>query len=185
MELSLSDTLFAVLFREARAMSISELAHIIVAEKSAIEDGLSALEKTLVGGVVLLRAGDSVALGTNPLLSDFFAKREQIETSEIGTAGLEIIAILAIIGPASRARVDQIRGVNSTQSLRTLLSRGLIDRVTKGGVSTYSLSFDTLSHLGIATKEAFPQYGEWKARISKIEAVEAAQDGTDIAVADL
>lgn len=47
-------------------------------------------------------------------------------TQKLSQAGLEALAVIAYLQPATRSRVAQIRGVNSDSVVKTLLTRGLI-----------------------------------------------------------
>ena len=42
---------------------------------------------------------------------------------EIGDAGLEVLSIVLYRGPSTRSEIDYIRGVNTSSTIRTLLSR--------------------------------------------------------------
>lgn len=47
-------------------------------------------------------------------------------THKLSQAGLEALAVIAYLQPATRSRVAQIRGVNSDSVIKTILTRGLI-----------------------------------------------------------
>ena len=64
---------------------------------------------------------------------------------------------------ANRAEIDYIRGVNSSFTLRSLLVRGLVERITDPRDLRryfYRPSFELLSFLGVKSVEELPEYAE-------------------------
>ena len=110
-------------------------------------------------------------LATSPQFSEFFrdlAREEQ--TKDLGKAGLETLAIVLYQGPVSKNKIEYIRGVNSSFVLRTLLIRGLIERVPNPEDQRsylYRPTFDALAHVGVTKVEDLPDY---EALVKQIEA---------------
>jgi segregation and condensation protein B len=73
---------------------------------------------------------------------------------ELTPATLQVLTIIAYLGKVSRNDISFIRGVQSSQSIRTLSVRGLI---TRDG-DMCELTLDALRYLGIAKKEELPDY---------------------------
>ncbi len=100
--------------------------------------------------------------GTSTSLAPVLGKLLKDEFTEALTpAAVETLSIIAYGGPVTRSVVDYIRGVNSSFILRTLLLRGLIDRVLDlhhGNAYVYQASFDMLKHLGLDKAESLPDY---------------------------
>jgi segregation and condensation protein B len=75
-----------------------------------------------------------------------------------------VLAIVAYMQPITRPQIDQIRGVNSDGSLRTLLSKGLIEEVgrmeTPGRPILYGSTPDFLQHFGLASVVELPELEE-------------------------
>src|SRR5690606_35907752 len=102
------------------------------AVKAAIEN-LREVRKD--SGIVVVFDGEEVALGTHPEASALVEKLQKEEFSrDLGRAGLETLAIVLYKGPISRREIDHIRGVNSGFILRSLMVRGLIERVDPSAV---------------------------------------------------
>jgi segregation and condensation protein B len=78
---------------------------------------------------------------------------------DLTPATLQVLTLVAYLGEVTREQISYIRGVQSAQSIRTLLVRGMITR--SGEVC--SLSIDALRSLGVTSKENLPDYE----RISK------------------
>ena len=81
-------------------------------------------------------------------------------TTRLSQAALEVLSIIAFMQPATRPQIDQIRGVNSDSSLRTLLSQGLIEEIgrleTPGRPILYGTTPEFLQHFGMASLADLP-----------------------------
>jgi len=81
-------------------------------------------------------------------------------TQKLSQAGLEALAVIAYLQPATRSKVAEIRGVNSDSVIRTLMSRGLIiedgvEEIT--GAVRYRTTEYFLEILGINSIEELPK----------------------------
>lgn len=106
--------------------------------------------------------GELYSFGTHPDQSALIEKFQKEELSrDLGRAGLETLAVIAYRGPISRREIDQIRGVNSGFILRTLLIRGLIERVESASGErsfTYQPTLKLLQYLGVTQREDLPEF---------------------------
>lgn len=81
-------------------------------------------------------------------------------TQKLSQAGLEALAVIAYLQPATRSKVTQIRGVNSDSVIRTLLARGLVieDGVEElTGAVRYRTTNYFLELLGLNSIEELPK----------------------------
>jgi chromosome segregation and condensation protein ScpB len=78
--------------------------------------------------------------------------------------------LVAYLGNPTREEISYIRGVQSSQSVRTLTVRGLISRTGE----KCSLTSDAMRHLGITKVEELPDYENiHKNFLEKLETREA------------
>lgn len=173
-EQQLSQHIEALLFVEGGSLKKSELAKLLAVELSVLEAALVSLKDALVGrGVVLVDDSTFVELRTSPQVAQKIEELRKEELSkDIGKAGLEVLACIMYRGPLTRAEVDFIRGVNSSQTLRTLLMRGLIRKVPNPKDERsflYEATTETLSQLGIVHIGELPEHAEVKAKLSALE----------------
>ena len=110
----------------------------------------------------MLTTGDTVALVTAPELADTIESiRKDTLSREIGKAGAETLAIVVYHGRVSRARIDAIRGVQSAATVRSLLVRGLIERVRGDARSPeYQATPELLAHLGVTDRSQLTDFHE-------------------------
>lgn len=165
----LLSALQAVLFIYGEEISLQKLAQTLKIEKEEVKKLLEMFEEELnkdTQGLTLLRSENSVQLVTKPDLAPFLEELAKEEfNEELTKASLETIAIIAYLGPVSRAEIDYIRGVNSAFIIRSLLLRKLVDRASspeRQGTSLYTASFDALKHMGISKIEDLPEYQKYR-----------------------
>ena len=111
-------------------------------------------------GVQVVRVGDAWAIRTAPDLG-FLMSRETSEQRKLSRAAIETLAIIAYHQPATRAEIEEVRGVS--------VSRGTIDqlmemewirfgrrKMTPGRPVTYVVTEAFLDHFGLETTRDLP-----------------------------
>ena len=161
--MNLSSILESILFVHGEPLDLERLA--AIAEKPA-DEVRAALGQLAQGyedrGLVLVEKDGAYQLASRPAAAPYVEKLVKGEFSEeLSRAALETITVVAYKGPLTRAEIEYIRGVNSSFTLRSLLMRGLVERVEnpKDARSyVYQVSIDFLKHLGISRIEDLPEY---------------------------
>lgn len=159
--MTLESKIEAVLLFKNEPVSVAELAKWLGEKPEAVKEALSSLSQSYKErGIVLVTDGEYSSLGTHPDATALIEKLQKEELSrELGRAGLETLAIVLYKGPISRREIDHIRGVNSSFILRSLLIRGLIERVEGTERSyTYKATLKLLQYLGISKQEDLPEF---------------------------
>ncbi|MCX6715820.1 MAG: SMC-Scp complex subunit ScpB [Candidatus Taylorbacteria bacterium] len=164
----------AILFWKAEPVAIKKLASLLNESTDTIRQGIEQLEQGLKGrGITLVQTDDDIMLGTAKELSPLIEQLTKDElTHDLGKAGLETLSIVLYQGPISRANIDYIRGVNSQFILRSLLIRGLVERIDNPEDARsflYKPTLDLLSHLGITKISDLPEYYEVKNEIQNFK----------------
>lgn len=165
----------ALLFSEGGSLSYKSLARSLEVSEGDIRMNLDTLAQKLEGtGLGIVRSDTEASLAVVPEARDAVVKvLKEDEERNIGEAGLEILAILLYEGPATRAQIDYIRGVNSSSTVRTLLTRGLIERAgnpADGREYIYRPTTELLAYLGATTREDLPEYGTIAPELSAFKA---------------
>ncbi len=174
----------ALLFAAGEPLEKKRLAALLDIKGPELKLMLKALTESLEGsGVTLIETETEVELRTAPDAAPLVKKLRESELArDLGKASLETLAVIAYQTGATRGEVDWVRGVNSSASLRTLLMRGLIEgrederdkRRTR-----YSLTTEALAHLGLASAEELPRYGELAAGARAAVNEQTAEAATD------
>src|SRR5882757_2293682 len=121
----------AFLFSEGGTLTLKKLAQLLELKIEDLTPALVELESRLAGrGITLVHTETEASLVLSRETSQEIRDAYQRELGrEIGDAGLEVLSIILYRGPSTRAQIDYIRGVNTSSTIRTLLSRGLLERV--------------------------------------------------------
>jgi segregation and condensation protein B len=152
----------SVLFVASGPVSTGRLAKTLETTPAVVENLLAGLEKDYQNrGLRLQWSSGAVQLTTAPENSAVVERFLGLElTTRLSQAALEVLAIIAFLQPVTRPQVDQIRGVNSDSSLRTLLSQGLIEEVgrleTPGRPILYGTTPEFLQHFGLGSVNELP-----------------------------
>jgi segregation and condensation protein B len=155
----------AILFFKNEPVSKKEIAKTLGAEAKEVEEALSNLQVFYQNrGMVIITDGELVSFGTHPSQSTLIETMQKEELSrDLGRAGLETLAIVLYRGPVTRREIDNIRGVNSTFTLRSLMIRGLVERIeAENGERGYSYksTLKLYEHLGITRQEDLPEFSD-------------------------
>lgn len=153
----------ALLFTHGEAMELKELERLLELPAEEVRNAVHELAGEYRNrGLVLVEKDGAVEIGSHPDAHAYMEKLVKSEFSEaLSRSGLETLAIVAYKGPLSRAEIDYIRGVNSSFTLRNLLMRGLIERISHPADSRsyqYRISFDFLQHFGLSKADELPEY---------------------------
>ncbi len=163
---SLTALLESVLFVASGPVPLQRLAKALETTPAVVQNLLGSLaEEYATRGLRLQWSGSDVQLTTAPESSDVIERFLGLElTTRLSQAALEVLAIVAYMQPITRPQIDQIRGVNSDGSLRTLLSKGLIEEVgrleTPGRPILYGSTPEFLQHFGLTAVTELPELEE-------------------------
>lgn len=164
----------ALLFVEGGSLTLKRLEHILGISREEVQSALAVLSSRLCDrGLTLIATDIEATLAASGAVSDTVrAAYERELGKEIGEAGLEVLAILLYSGPSTRARIDHIRGVNTSTTIRALLSRGLIERsgnANDGREYVYRPTVELLAHLGIHSASELSDYDTITRELSVFE----------------
>ena len=188
----------AILFVSTDPVRLDDLAESFADEgKDAISEQLEAIKQTLeanVGGFMLEEIAGGWRLATraehDATLKKYFAKKGE---NRLSIAALETLAIVAYRQPITAPEVSDIRGVNSTGVIRTLLERRQIRVAGRknvvGSPFLYRTTKEFLVHFGLNDIRDLPRLEEFGDLIGEnigddlVAAIAAADETTDEATA--
>lgn len=164
----------AVLFALGGPLSRKELSAMLETSTEELELALKDLRaESKERGIVLIDDGSMLELRASPDTAELVeAIRKEEFNRDIGRAGVEALAAILYRGPLTRSEIDFIRGVNSSQTLRTLLMRGLIRKIPKPGDERsflYEPTTELLAQLGVSHAEDLPDYTSVRGKLAELE----------------
>lgn len=189
----LKAALEAILFLSSDPVRIDDLAESLEESQEAVASSLDEIRRTLeehVGGFMLEQAAGGWRLTTraehDSTLKKYFAKKGE---NRLSLAALETLAIVAYRQPITAPEVSDIRGVNSTGVIRTLLERRMIRVAGRknvvGSPFLYRTTKDFLIHFGLNDIRDLPRLEEFGDLIGEnigddlVAAINAAEPGSD------
>lgn len=156
----------ALLFAASEPLDANSLLT-FVGEGADIGELLLTLQARYAGrGVNLVRRGDKWAFRTAEDLG-FLLRRDEQDSRPLSRAALETLSIIAYHQPATRAEIEEVRGVATGKgTLDLLMEAGWIRmrgrRRTPGRPVTYGTTDAFLDHFGLETLSDLPGLDELK-----------------------
>ncbi|MCK9187006.1 MAG: SMC-Scp complex subunit ScpB [Candidatus Colwellbacteria bacterium] len=173
---NLEQKIEAILFISGDPINIKKLAKLSEAVEKDVAEALSSLKEKYSSpscGIYIIEHGSDFQLVTKPEISPIIKKIVKEETNEILTpAILETLSLVTYLGPISKSSLEYIRGVNSSFTLRSLLIRGLAERIPhpeKKNSFLYRPTSDLLKFLGVSSKEDLPEFKKYQELKETIE----------------
>lgn len=154
----------AMLFAHAEPISAAKLAAAAQLPQAEVEASLEQLRRYCMAeesGLCLLHLGERWQLATKTEYAD--CVRRVMDTrrlTPIGQAAMETLTVIAYNQPVSRAFIEQVRGVDSSSSVASLLEKGLIEEAGRLDLPGRPVSFRTtdvfLRTFGLSSLEELP-----------------------------
>ena len=148
----------AILFASGERMEITRLAAAVGVESRDIEDAANALADRLAyerRGIRIIRLERGYEMADYVTLALETRKPPKLSSSQ-----LEALTIIAYYQPATKAMVEQIRGVDSSYSVAALLNKKLIEEAGRlnvpGRPIQYRTTPDFLRTFGLSSLEELP-----------------------------
>lgn len=160
----------AILFVSGEPVTVEDLADVLTdAPKEQIESALEEIRlrfDTTASGIALEQIAGGYRFATraqfDPFLRKVFSKQNE---GRLSIAALETLAIIAYRQPITSPEISDIRGVNSSAVLRTLLERRMVRIVGRknvvGSPFLYRTTKDFLVHFGLNEIRDLPQLEEF------------------------
>ena len=169
------DVLEALLFAVGdEGLSFDEIKEILEKDETKVKSIIEELENVYSDekrGIELKVLGNKYKLTTKNKYKDYLVKLSDNVSNTLSKSALETLAIIAYNEPITRVEVDDIRGVNSSQMIRNLISKGFIEDVGKSDLPGKPILYKTTDHFldyfGLSTKDELP-----KINMEEIEVLE-------------
>lgn len=165
MELEDLERIFeAILFASGERVEISRLAFAADVPLAQAEKAAAALADRYAferRGIRILKLEDGYQMVSSGEMADYVTKAlETRKPPKLSSSQLEALVIIAYYQPATKALVEQIRGVDSSYSVSALLNKRLIEEAGRlnvpGRPIQYRTTPDFLRTFGLSTLEELP-----------------------------
>lgn len=154
----------AILFAAGEPIEISRLSRVLHADEADIHSATKALSDELAfnrRGIRIIQVEDSFQMVSSGEMAEFItAALETRKPPKLSASQLETLTIIAYYQPATKALVEQIRGVDSAYSVAALLNKKLIEEAGRLNVPGRPIQYKTtaafLRTFGISSLEELP-----------------------------
>lgn len=171
--MNLVDSLHALLFVADAPTDTDRLGQTLGVTEGQIEQGLEVLAERLdrEGPLRLVRLAGGWQLATKPEFATLVGAFLKPNAGRLGRSLLETLAIVAYRGPATLAEIEEVRGVDSSYAVRSLVERGLVVEVGRrkgpgrpteyrtGAQFLHAFGLDSLGDLPPLDEGAVPSLG--------------------------
>lgn len=155
----------AILFAAGESVEISRLSSTLEADPDEIETAADSLMNRLAferRGIRIVRLEKAYQMCSSGEMADYVTKAlETRKPPKLSASQLEALTIVAYYQPATKAMVEQIRGVDSSYSVSALLNKKLIEEAGRlnvpGRPILYRTTPDFLRTFGLSSLEELPE----------------------------
>ena len=179
-QIELQRSVEAILFAAGERVEVSRLAMVLEVDPDEIITAVDALADELAfnrRGIRIIRLEDGYQMVSSGEMADYITKAlETRKPPKLSASQLETLTIIAYYQPATKAMVEQIRGVDSAYSITALLNKKLIEDAGRlnvpGRPIQYRTTADFLRTFALSSLEELPE-------IEKVNLGEPVSEGAD------
>ena len=154
----------AILFAAGERVELSRLAMTLETDEQNVAAAADALADELAfarRGIRILKLDSGYQMVSSGEMADYITKAlETRKPPKLSSSQLETLTIIAYYQPATKAMVEQIRGVDSAYSVAALMNKKLIEEAGRlnvpGRPIQYKTTPDFLRTFGISSLEELP-----------------------------
>lgn len=158
----------SILFAAGYPVSFKKLAEVLEISVLTVRKAVSELQNSLElenRGIRLIIVADSCQLCSKEEFEQYVRKALGIRREgKLSNSSLEVLAIVAYNQPVTKAKIEKIRGVDSSYAVSTLCDRRLIEAKGRldapGKPILYGTTDDFLRCFGLSTLYELPDYEE-------------------------
>ncbi len=180
----------SILFAADRPVSVDRLKEVFGEEgpeEETLSEALSAIKERYLNssfGFELREAQGGFHFVTKPENAEIIRKFLETKPFRLGRSALEVLAIIAYRQPITRAEVDQVRGIDSSHLMRTLIERGLVKMAGKAEVPGRPVQYATtprfLEVLGLGSLSELPPLTELdQLQGDTVDPIKTLEEGLD------
>ena len=167
----------AILFAAGESVEASRLAAALQVDVSDVKQAADKMAYEYAfarRGIRIIRLENAYQMVSSGEMSEYVTKAlETRKPPKLSASQLEALTIIAYYQPATKAMVEQIRGVDSSYSISALMNKNLICEAGRlnvpGRPIQYATTPDFLRTFGLSTLEDLPE----------IDRVEFSKGGTE------
>lgn len=163
-QIELQRAIEAILFAAGEPVEIAQLSHVLEADEKDIISAVDALADELSfnrRGIRIVKLEKSYQMASSGEMADYITQAlETRKPPKLSASQLETLTIIAYYQPATKAMVEQLRGVDSSYSVGALLNKKLIEDAGRLNVPGRPIQYKTTANFlrtfGLESLEDLP-----------------------------
>ena len=163
-QIELQRAIEAILFAAGERVDVSRLSFALETDENEIMAAADSLCDQMAferRGIRILKLEKGYQMVSSGEMADFVTKAlETRKPPKLSSSQLEALTIIAYYQPATKAMVEQIRGVDSSYSISALMNKKLIEEAGRlnvpGRPIQYQTTPDFLRTFGLSSLEELP-----------------------------
>ena len=163
-QIELQRAIEAILFAAGEPVEIAQLCHVLEADEKDVISATDALANDLAynrRGIRIVRLEKSYQMASSGEMADYITQAlETRKPPKLSASQLETLTIIAYYQPATKAMVEQLRGVDSSYSIGALLNKKLIEDAGRLNVPGRPIQYKTTANFlrtfGLESLEDLP-----------------------------
>lgn len=181
----LKKALECVLFVATKPLPLEEVARIL---QVPLDEALMLLNELAVeyerrSGLAIVEVAGGWRMVTRPEFAAYISRLHPPQRIRLSRGSLEVLAIIAYHQPITRPEIEQLRGVDSSAAIQSLLEHGLIQVVgykeTVGRPRLYATTQKFLELFGLRSLDELPPLREWQEQATKLLAESRNEEGKE------
>jgi segregation and condensation protein B len=170
----LKRALECVLFVATKPLPLEEVARIL---QIPLDEALMLLNELAVdyerrSGLAVVEVAGGWRMVTRPEFAPYISRLHPLQRTRLSRGSLEVLAIIAYHQPITRPEIEQLRGVDSSAAIQSLLEHGLIQVIgykeTVGRPRLYATTQKFLELFGLRSLDELPPLREWQERAAHL-----------------
>jgi len=190
-QIELQRAIEAILFAAGERVEIAQLSNVLETDEKEIISATDALADELAfnrRGIRILKLEKGYQMVSSGEMADYITQAlETRKPPKLSASQLETLTIIAYYQPATKAMVEQLRGVDSSYSIGALLNKKLIEDAGRLNVPGRPILYKTTSNFlrtfGLSSLEELPAIE--KVSLGEPESVEEPVDPNQMTMEDV
>lgn len=149
-------------------LTLEEISEVLEIEQDDVLELINKLKEDYLNeerGIMIQDFAGKYKLTTKKEHKNYYEKLSELSNSKIlSQSALETLAIIAYNQPITRLEIDELRGIQSGQMIRNLISRDLVKEVgrkdTIGKPRLYAVTDEFLDYFGLTSLSELPKIEE-------------------------
>ncbi len=155
----------AILFASGEPVEINKICEALLIDEKTVKNLIERIREGYIDShspFDIVSLGDSVQMCTLPEYTDVIREALTLKrTGALSQAALEVLAVIAYNQPVTRSFVEQVRGVDCSTIMRSLVDKILIEEAGRlpipGKPISYKTTTNFLRSFGLENLEQLPE----------------------------